>query len=914
LIGEKMMKHTAILRSSLTTLALLLMLAGCSNPVSPPAPVSGPAGRVTFAIGGAERAVLPSVNQFGKITLSFDGQGDAPDLTWDFTGNTVAVDITTAGSWEASVQAYIGEEDPEPAAVSSAAKTVSWAGSGPVMVEGGDTRFFLVSAATDGRPGKLKYAVTLPENDFALGAGSRIRIEQEGAAVDLDIGGFTNGERAITASIAATDLALDAGLYAVDIRIVKDNNTVAVYRKSVSILSGLITEIGFEAEDFLDPATAAAVVALGEEPFKAMDDDDTVNSIDFIAGAPSTLAIGTVGETVFFTLTKSADQTVEIDKSGDWGDVTYVAEGNEPGDSTATLAVFIVNDIEEGSEKKFTLTVTEPGTTGSIAVNVTVTRAPKGFGLYSKAADAEESAYAPVSYVGSTLNDMLDHLANVGNITADTSYLILLDRDQTIAPWVSAVAEGKIGVEIILRGIDMQGGENWKVTWDETTLGNGLLSVGTGTTLTLDEGITLDGAGKTVSLVYVANANNNNEADASFVMREGSKLVGAYNATSSWGSYGSAVTVLKGGSSTTRTANFTMEGGEISGNTGYTSIVYIGGIGLYGSGGNFTMEGGKITGNTLVNNGNGVNISNQGKAVHTIGNFVLKEGEISNHNMPGVYVEGSFAMEGGKISNNGTGTYSNGNSLVGAGLSVCNSNGDKRITGGEISGNGGVYGSAIYCWSTTLGISGAVHLEGNIAIFSQSYLLVDSSFTNLYSGIIPITIVAGNSVGFTNNWVANNGVYVLKPLGEGSMNKELVDKFGLAGGMWHTPNGYIGYIDGTASMESFCINEDGTFGAKPIQPIGVWFGEETSLSVEDGDTNIINSGELKEVTGNRYSITLQNASAYDDIVWHINGAKSPVTGPKLTLDTTRKGLAQVTVEAYKSDGVVDTGTFRFDVK
>jgi uncharacterized repeat protein (TIGR02543 family) len=93
----------------------------------------------------------------------------------------------------------------------------------------------------------------------------------------------------------------------------------------------------------------------------------------------------------------------------------------------------------------------------------------------------------------------------------------------------------------------------------------------------------------------------------------------------------------------------------------------------------------------------------------------------------------------------------------------------------------------------------------------------------------------------------------------------------------------------------------------------VGFGDETSLSVRDNGYKTIKSGDSVEVTGSSYYITLINAADYDNIVWHINGTKSTVTGQRLTLDTTKKGLVQVTVEAYK-DGVFDTGTFKFNVK
>jgi uncharacterized repeat protein (TIGR02543 family) len=95
----------------------------------------------------------------------------------------------------------------------------------------------------------------------------------------------------------------------------------------------------------------------------------------------------------------------------------------------------------------------------------------------------------------------------------------------------------------------------------------------------------------------------------------------------------------------------------------------------------------------------------------------------------------------------------------------------------------------------------------------------------------------------------------------------------------------------------------------------VGFGDETFLSVKDSKTNKIQSGapETQLDLGAPYYITLESSSQYDGIAWYINGTKSAVTGSRLTLDTTRTGPVQVTVEAYK-DGDFNTGTFRFRVQ
>jgi len=120
---------------------------------------------------------------------------------------------------------------------------------------------------------------------------------------------------------------------------------------------------------------------------------------------------------------------------------------------------------------------------------------------------------------------------------------------------------------------------------------------------------------------------------------------------------------------------FTMNGGEISGNTSLS----IGGGVLVDNGGTFTMNDGKIKNNILNNVGD----SGSGGGVYTKGTFIMKGGEISGNNVSycggGVYVatDGAFTMNGGEISNNKANVYGGGVAISGA----------FTMSGGKISGN-----------------------------------------------------------------------------------------------------------------------------------------------------------------------------------------------------------------------------------
>jgi len=190
-----------------------------------------------------------------------------------------------------------------------------------------------------------------------------------------------------------------------------------------------------------------------------------------------------------------------------------------------------------------------------------------------------------------------------------------------------------------------------------------LFTIGTGVTLILDNRLTLRGrSGNNASLVRV-------NSRGTLVMKTGAKITG--NA-------GGGVLVATDGS-------FTMEGGEISGNTDNS-----GGGGVYvASGGHFLMENGRISGNSS-SSGGGIYMAN--------GSVTMKNGEIINNTATtggGVYVyDGTFTMEGGRISNNTANTTSSYSG--GGGVYVYNAT--FTMSNGEISGNTARSGGGIFVY------------------------------------------------------------------------------------------------------------------------------------------------------------------------------------------------------------------------
>jgi hypothetical protein len=251
-----------------------------------------------------------------------------------------------------------------------------------------------------------------------------------------------------------------------------------------------------------------------------------------------------------------------------------------------------------------------------------------------------------ISVPGNTLAEKLAWIRN--NAQSNTTYNLIVNADEdfagsnitgTIADNNYLYSAGKTNITLKLTG---SGGRR-----TIRLLSNGMLfHIMSGVTLVLGDNITLQGkSDNNTQLVIVSG---------SLIMEEGAKISGNYAIT------GSAVFVPTG--------TFTMNGGEISGNTE-------GGVRVDGP---FTMNGGKISGNYASLYGGGVLIYG--------GTLTMNGGEISGNSGSsfggGVYVNsGTFAMNGGEISgNSATGAYG-----YGGGVYVFG--GTFRIS------NGAVYGS-----------------------------------------------------------------------------------------------------------------------------------------------------------------------------------------------------------------------------
>jgi len=293
------------------------------------------------------------------------------------------------------------------------------------------------------------------------------------------------------------------------------------------------------------------------------------------------------------------------------------------------------------------------------------------------------------------------------NAESGDEYYIVLGANESITSKTLNYSGKK--VNITLMGYDRER----TITLNRS---GSMFVVNSGVTLTLEENITLVGrSSNSDSLVIISGGK--------LIMNNGSNITGNEGGSSDNNYNGGGIYVTSNG-------DFTMNGGQISGN----SIPYGGnnGGGIYVNNGTFTMNNGEISGNTsrsgngIYVNSNGTFIMNDGKisgnnsyssggggGVYIVGSFTMNGGEISGntttYNGGGVYVSGTFNMNGGKISNNsisfhfeaypsygggvyvssdGTFTKSGNSTITGYSSDTINGNVVKKDTGLIIQGNG----------------------------------------------------------------------------------------------------------------------------------------------------------------------------------------------------------------------------------
>jgi len=243
----------------------------------------------------------------------------------------------------------------------------------------------------------------------------------------------------------------------------------------------------------------------------------------------------------------------------------------------------------------------------------------------------------------------------------ETVYLVTVHADESVTPAQVMLPTGRTNLTVILRGI----GEMRTVSLSEN---GSLFTVGSGVTLVLDDGVSLQGR----------SANNNSlvlvNSGGTLVVNTGARITGNTTTTHNTGG---GVSVDSGGV-------FILDGGEVSGNSVETllqgmasAVETAGGITNRGT---FNMLRGEVSGNSC--NVARVNIGPVAGGIANTGTVNMFSGKVSGNFLTlrgegtvwvpiiaaagGITSRGTFNMLGGEVSGNvGQGSSANGQLVAG---------------------------------------------------------------------------------------------------------------------------------------------------------------------------------------------------------------------------------------------------------
>ncbi|MDD2994163.1 MAG: InlB B-repeat-containing protein, partial [Pygmaiobacter sp.] len=433
------------------------------------------------------------------------------------------------------------------------------------------------------------------------------------------------------------------------------------------------------------------------------------------------------------------------------------------------------------------------------------------------------------------------------------------------AAWGVAKADGSAPDSWVSSGNLTDAVEYAKNSGSSTTYIQLLSNVNTTSALGfgLDRTVILDLNGRTIkstagsgaSVLDVYSAITITDSSSNDVTAQG-KITGASNA------FNGAVCVGFGGL-------FTMNGGNITGNSGSSAGVFV-------FNGNFVMNGGSISDNHSANTGGGVSVSNNG-------NFTMNGGSITNNTAQyggGVAATGnSFTMTGGSITNN--------TAQCGGGVATGNS---FTMTGGSITNNtaensGGVYaynnitvgGTAVITGNTSGTVPDTV--ASNVCLMSDpdlplQYTLSISASKPLVKGASigvrteivptqanPVTFTGKNDSDYSSYFTSDNAAYVVQNSGSG--NAQAVQLAIACEARWGDSNtdGSVNWISsGTLADALRYANSDYAYNSGYIQ----LQGNVKTTSTLNFDKQIIldlNGKTIDANKGNFSVLTLNNGSA-----------------------------------------------------
>jgi len=367
-------------------------------------------------------------------------------------------------------------------------------------------------------------------------------------------------------------------------------------------------------------------------------------------------------------------------------------------------------------------------------------------------------------------------------------------------------------------------------------------------------------------------------AGGSLYMEAGSAVRNNRNTTSSQGG-GITVTGVD--------ATFTMNGGEISGNSAFTATVNQGVVGgvFVQNGATFIMNGGVVH-NNEGRLGGGVTINSAATFAITDTQFIMTDGEIRNNIGTlggGVNLErGTFTMSGGTIHNNTATGLGNPPSTIlqpnrgGAGVFLQNA-GRFYMEGGTIhdnsSGNNGggvmlLAGTAFTMDGGTISGNTAIIHGGGVHITSAPFTMTDGTISNNVTingngGGVNVTnaLFTITNGAISNNTAANNGGGIWLGTGTATANARLnmtggevgdnTAMYGNGGGIFTSAYVYADPLPLTAYANILAAN--GVFfgnsaGGGLFAPPSNYYDFSFGYLLTNYDINFIGSNPLVRIT------------------------------------------------------------------
>jgi hypothetical protein len=274
------------------------------------------------------------------------------------------------------------------------------------------------------------------------------------------------------------------------------------------------------------------------------------------------------------------------------------------------------------------------------------------------------------------------------NAKSNGNYTIVLGKDEGVK-FVNFVYDNKtVSITMTVNCTDER-----SIRYNISKPDRSLITVGSGVTFTMEEGINLIGQQNYTRRMVSVNGGN-------FIMNGGSikdnKDGGVIVLNGTFTMNGGSISgnaSHNGGGVFMRNGIFTMNEGIITGNTATGTGSGTGGGGVYFDTGTFIIHNGTITGNSTARSGGGVLMIH---GTFTMNNGTISENKADNRNGGGVHIAagtftaGTFTMNNGTIIGNSCKVWGGGVNAYGGTFTMNNGviSGNKAQFGGGVSSNG----------------------------------------------------------------------------------------------------------------------------------------------------------------------------------------------------------------------------------